>query len=701
MTGSHPPPPQPCPKLISTHEILPLTKQQINTSRRVRDKVIGSVTPSEATYETVVRPLANAQHAVQHSVGVIETYLYAAPDAETREAAQEAMSLWNGYATELNSCHGLYTLLQAVKDRNEVLDAESTRYLDHMLAGFIRCGHGSLDPAQIVEYTERSNTIEHLCNKFCQNVRNASDGIWLSKAELDGVPEPDLIQFKTAAEAILDSSQDNDKPDRKEYFVSSSRHNSLTVLQYAKSSKVRKRMCIANHSKLPEHLALFKEIVLLRDKNARLLGYLSHAAYRVERSLAKTTTWVNNFMDRLEHNLLPRGKMELEQIIALKIKHTSGSEYVPSTIDVWDFQFWKRLALEGISIDQDKIAEYFPMKQVVEHMLKLFSDCLQMRFKKFFPPVWHPDVEAWEVWDDRSEREHEFVGYLYMDLVFRHGKHRGCQDVNMQSSYIDSTGKRVYPSTLLMCNFPPLSPRGNESCMLLKHSQIVSLFHELGHGMHDLLSRTQYSVFHGWHSPPDYAEALSIMLENWCWLPDELKKLSCHYTAINSELVEAWKMQNPGKELPQKAISDDLVVPLTENRYAFRSLYLLEQLAHARFDMAVHDPPSHEACLALDPTTVYTSLLTRLTLLSTSSPSDWGHKQTDFTQLLAGYDAGYYSYLSAQVFAKDLYAQFAHDPRSRETWERYRSDVLEQGAGREEMQNLEAFLGRSPSVGLF
>ncbi|KAI5196679.1 zincin [Aureobasidium subglaciale] len=694
-------PPQPCPKLISTDRILTLTKEQIDTSRRVRDQVIGSVTPSGATYETVVRPLANAQHATQHSVGVIETLLYAAPDAETREAAQEAMSLWNKYATEVNGCHGLYSLLQAVKDRGEVLDAESTRYLDHMLAGFVRCGHGRLDPAQITEYIERSNTIEDLCDKYCQNVRDASDGIWLSRAELDGVPEPDIIQFRTAAETISDGSQDGDICDSKEYYIALSQHNVLTVLQYANSSVVRKRVYVANRSKLPEHLALFKRIILLRDTNARLLGYSSHAAYRVEKSLAKTTGWVNNFMGRLEDNLLPQGKTELDQLIALKNKYDPNSESVVNAIDAWDFQFWKRRALEDISIDQDRIAEFFPMKQVVENMLNIFSDCLQMRFKKFFPPVWHPDVEAWEVWDDRPGREHGFIGYLYMDLVFRHGKHRGCQDVNMQSSYIDSANKRVFPSILLMCNFPPLRPSGSESCMLLKHSQIVSLFHELGHGMHDLLSRTQYSVFHGWHSPPDYAEALSIMLENWCWLPDELKKLSCHYTAFDSELAEEWKMQNPGKELPSKAISDDLVVPLTENRYAFRSLYLLEQLAHAQFDMAVHDPPSHEACLALDPTIVYASLLTHLTHLSTSSPSDWGHKQTDFTHLLAGYDAGYYSYLSAQVFAKDLFAQFADNPRSRETWERYRSNVLEQGAGREEMQNLEAFLGRPPSAGLF
>jgi metallopeptidase MepB len=579
--------------LISTDEILPLTKQQILTLRSIRDGIVKTVNTSEATFKTVLRPLVNAQHATQHTVGVIEMLLYASPDAEAREAAGEALGLWNKYSTEFNGFHGLYLLLQAVKDRGEILDEESMRYLDYLLAGFVRCGHGRLDPRQIAEYIQRTNDIDDLCDKFTQNVRNASGGIWFSSAELDGVPEPDLLAFTTAA---ADRSQLGITPDTKECFVTLSQHNVLTVLQHAIFSAVRKRMYIANRTKLPEHLALFKEILVLRDTNARQLGYKSHAAYRLERTLAKTTDWVHDFMDRLEDDLLPRGKRELEQLVALKLKHSP--EHVPTTntIEVWDFQFWQRKALEGISIDQDKIAEYFPLKQVIPNMLKLFSECLVMRFKKTSVQVWHPDVEAWEVWDDRPGNNQEFIGYLYMDLAFRHGKHRGCQDVNMQSvskeleltkgnhadyipqSYIDSSNKRVYPSTLLMCNFPSLSPHGDHSCMLLKHKQIISLFHELGHGIHDLLSRTRYSVFHGWHSPPDYAEALSIMLENWCWLPGELKQLSCHYTALSTELAEEWKAQNPGEELPPKTIPDDLVGPLTENRYAFRSLYLLDQL---------------------------------------------------------------------------------------------------------------------------
>lgn len=114
--------------------------------------------------------------------------------------------------------------------------------------------------------------------------------------------------------------------------------------------------------------------------------------------------------------------------------------------------------------------------------------------------------------------------------------------------------------------------------------------------------------------------------------------------------------------------------------------------------MAVHDPSSHHSCLSLDPTTTYTDYEADLTLLSTSSRHERGHPQTDFTHLLAGYDAGYYSYLSAQVFAADIFARFAEAPRDREVWERYRRVVLERGASMDELQNLEEFLGRQPDA---
>ncbi|KAI5253395.1 zincin [Aureobasidium subglaciale] len=423
-------PPQTYPQLVATDEILSLTKHHIETLRKARNDIVRDVTPQNATFENVVRPLINAQHTIEDSSGMITVLRYASPDTATRKAAEVARDLWNEAFSEFSDRQDIYILIQAVKNRAEPLDPESTRYPEELLADFVRCGHG--------------------------------------------VP---------TREGISDTKQ-----------------------------------------------------------------------------------------------------------------------------------------IRAVAIT-DKLAKF----------------------------------------------------------------------------YIDSNGKRKYPSTVLMCNFATHTPAGPSSCAVLKHFQVVSLFHELGHGLHDLVSRTQYSRFHGWRSPPDYAEALSIMLENWCWLPEELKQLSCHYTTLCPGVLQEWQLQHPNEPTPPISIPDSLVDPLIQHRHAFRALYMLGQLADARFDMAVHDPPSQAACAALDPTTLYTSLHEQLTFESTS-PGERGHPHADFTHLLSGYDAGCYSYLSAQVFAADLFAEFKDDPRTQETWERYRATVLERGASMDELQNLCDFLGRPPDA---
>lgn len=257
-------------------------------------------------------------------------------------------------------------------------------------------------------------------------------GVWFLEAELEGVLDQELSRFRTAS----DAQKDRPITDDKTCFVALSKHDVSAVLQYAKDPNVRKRLYIANHSKLRENVDIFKQVALLRDANARQLGYSSHAAFRLESRLAKTTGWVYDFMDRLEEALLPKGARELDELLTLKATKTLPQEHDDAEARIllaWDYPYWERLALEAISVDHDKIAEYFPLKVVVQRMLDLFSHCLQMLFCKVpSPMVWAPEVEAWEVWDNRPEKGQDFVGYLYMDLVFRQNKHRGCQNVNLQ-----------------------------------------------------------------------------------------------------------------------------------------------------------------------------------------------------------------------------------------------------------------------------
>lgn len=209
-------PPQPYPELIASDEIIPVTTRSINSLWAVREKIVTSVRPEAATYENVVTPLANADHAIQDTFGMIDMLRYAAPEERTRQAAEEAYRLWVAAWSEFSNCHDIYRLLQAVKDRKEDLEAEPTKYLDDLLVDFLRCGYGRLSSTGLADYLQRRDAIDNLRAEFARNIRDAPGGIWLAEADLNGVLQQDISRFHAAA-AI--AQQEQTTPSNKECFV--------------------------------------------------------------------------------------------------------------------------------------------------------------------------------------------------------------------------------------------------------------------------------------------------------------------------------------------------------------------------------------------------------------------------------------------------------------------------------------------------
>lgn len=644
-------------------------KTIIREQEDVFDHVAKTVHPSDACFETTIRPLIEVENRIQGRMAVIAMLRYASADRAAREASDEAVGLMRESASNITARKDLYLLVKAVKDKAEHLHFEDAKYLNSLLKDFTRSGHGRLSEDQIKLYLEKRNRIDDLRRQYNRNVRNDEGGVWLSLEELGGVPERDLARF----------SQGPTHPEKEDMrLVRFTRADLNAVLQHAKSETTRKKIYVANEKKLPQNVDLFKQIIMLRDENARLLGYTSHASFRLENRVAKNTEWVNGFLDELEQVLLPQGEPEMQALLERRsIDVLDNAQSMPP----WDYDYYNRLVLEDFDVKHGQISEYFPLEHTISAMLDVFASCLQLRFipidKIEDDSTWHEDVKIWSVWDEEESSKGNFVGYLYADLLWRPNKHQGSQNVNLQCGYIRSHNTRVYPATVLMCSFPRPTASG---CALLKHSEIVSLFHELGHGMHDLVSRTASVRFHGHRMPPDFFEVPSVMLENWCWTRDELKQMSCDRS-------------NPPEKIP-----DELLDPLLRSRSRNRALWFLRQLAFARFDMAVHDLPSPEEGSRMDPGRVFNEFMERLRLLPNPNQEDKGHPQADFQHLVSGMDAGYYSYLCAAVFAADIYQNtFVENPRSQTAWKKYRRGILEPGGSRDEMAMLEEFLGHQPS----
>lgn len=200
-----------------------------------------------------------------------------------------------------------------------------------------------------------------------------------------------------------------------------------------------------------------------------------------------------------------------------------------------------------------------------------------------------------------------------------------------------------------MCNF---SKPTAKKPSLLKHDEVVTLFHELGHGIHDLVARTTYSRFHGTNTVRDFVEAPSQMLENWCWTPSQLKSLSRHYSYLSSEYEQAWKESAGGKddvEKPSEKMPDDMISSVIKTKHVNDATANLRQLHFGIFDMTVHEPKSHSDIEKLPITETYNNLRKEISLLDGlevfGAKPDWGHGQATFGHLMGGYDAGYYGYL--------------------------------------------------------
>lgn len=336
--------------------------------------------------------------------------------------------------------------------------------------------------------------------------------------------------------------------------------------------------------------------------------------------MAKTPKTVLDFLGDLRSKLTEGGAKEIAHLLELKeADHKERNLPSDGNYYLWDHRFYDRLMVEKeYSIDENAIAEYFPLQTTIRGMLKIFEELFGLVFVELGPEdrarisptgkaediSWHEDVIIFSVWDDSAEGG-DFVGYLYLDLHPRPGKYGHAANFNLSPGYIQKDGTRRYPATALVCNF---SKPTEKKPSLLKHDEVVTLFHELGHGIHDLAGRCKYSRFHGTSTVRDFVEAPSQMLENWCWTPSQLKALSGHY--------------KDGAKIP-----DDLINKLISTKHVNDALFNLRQLHFGLFDMTVHSPKSHEEIEALDISKVYNEL--RVTIAGMKGPEAQGEPRYD------------------------------------------------------------------------
>ena len=684
------------------------TKRLLDESKALQDGMVKDVQPGKAEFNNVLLPFARDDNMMSLETHIIGFYQAVSTDAKLRDASTEAEKLMDDFSIESSMREDIFKLVdEAFKKQkdDQSLDSESRRLLEKDHKSYIRMGLGIPAGPKRDRFKAIKKRLSELSITFQKNLNEEQGGLWFARKELEGVPEDVLGGLKEGEKGTENEGK---------LWLTFKYPDLFPTQKYCKIAETRHKVFMANENKCNENIELFKEAIVLRDEAARLLGYPDHATFKIEDKMAKTPKTVNDFLGDLRTRLAPGGLKEIEKLKELKKSETGSAD----RYFLWDHRFYDTLMLErDFQLDQNRIAEYFPLQTSIDGMLKIFEELFGLVFVQIEGEdrsaisesgkgddiVWHPDVQVFSVWDDDGEGN-GFVGYLYLDLHPRDGKYGHAANFNLQPGFLYENGTRRYPATALVCNFSKPTPKKPS---LLKHDEVVTLFHELGHGIHDLVSKTIYSRFHGTSTVRDFVEAPSQMLENWCWTPAELKKLSKHWSYLSPEYTQGWKEHaKDGEKQPPESMPDDLIESIVRTQHVNDALFNLRQLHFGIFDMTVHTPASHDAIDALDASETYNKLRQEISKIdgpeALGEGYNWGHGEATFGHLIGGYDAGYYGYLSSQVYSADMfYTVFKKNPMDGKEGRRYRHTVLEKGGSQDEMKTLEEFLGRKPNPEAF
>ncbi|ORY79037.1 zinc metalloendopeptidase [Protomyces lactucae-debilis] len=652
------PPQAPINFSLSAEQIHSAAEKLIREAQAAHDEIASS---KVADFSKVVKPLAEVQSDFLRNGHLTFLYTVSADESVRNASTQAEQDIMDWMAdAEMREDH--FHLVQQVVDAGlQDLDEEDARLATFM----VRDGHArglSLNVTlrnRLIQIEKESVTVQLA---FERALANNDDALWFTDLELDGVPR-DLVE----------SWQSNADGKHKMTFAYP---HYFPVMSYCRNATTRKAAARTYQSRCPNNTDLLIEMLALRREASDILGFSNTADHLLQDSMAKDSPRVLDFLNTLKTAIASSRDKDLEQLG--KVKTDAGGQL---PLYVWDTSFYDNTLLEQqYHVDAEKVAEYFELTNTMRGMLNMYEKLFSLHFVLLDETsnLWHADVQQYAVW--RLDTG-DFVGYIYFDLHPRENKFKHAASFSISPGFLERNGSRHYPSNAIVCNFS--EPKDGKPS-LLKHSEVETLFHELGHGIHALVGKTKYARFHA-HTASDFMETPSTMLEYWVWHPEVLKHLSSHY-------------------LTDEPMPDSLMKDLIRTKHVLSSISNARQIGLATFDMRIHT--AAEPFTKDQLTTLYNECLTDADgiLRRDQSAGDvYTPGQGSFGHIMAGYAAGYYSYHWSRVFAADLYygAGFNERPLDPELGARYRDEILAPGGSRDEEVMMERFLGRKPNNAAF
>ncbi len=623
------------------------------------------------TWENFVAPLADGHERLNRAWGQVGHMNAVMNSPELREAYNASLPKITQYYTELGQNPALYARYRALHASPDFarLTAAQRAVIEHEVRDF-RLGGAELPAAKKARFTEIRDRLSTLTSRFSDNVLDATDAFAhfvTDPGELAGIPG-DVV------EAAHNAADKDGKPGWKFTLHAPSY---LPVMQYAEHRPLRELIYRASATRASEfgkpewdNTPLITEIVNLRRELAQLLDFESFGAYSLEAKMADSPAQVIGFLEDLAARAKPFAQRDLDEL-----RQFARDELKMPALEAWDLPFAsEKLRAARFAFSEQEVKQYFPETRVLPGMFKVIETLYGLSIREEKAPVWHPDVRFFGLYDDAGR----LVGQFYLDLYARQAKRGGAWMDEVMARRRTAHGIQT-PVAYLNCNFsPPVGETGgHKRPALFTHDEVITLFHEFGHGLHHLLTRVEELGVSGINGVEwDAVELPSQFMENYCWEWRVLEPMTAHVDT-----------QQP---LP-KALFDKMLAAKN-----FQSgMQTVRQIEFSLFDMRLH-----HGSAAVDDNTVRETLDAVRRQVAVVMPPAFNRFANSFSHIFAGgYAAGYYSYKWAEVLSADAYSLFEErGVLNPEIGARFRDEVLAMGGSRPALESFVAFRGREPSI---
>ncbi|MFA0659686.1 oligopeptidase A [Vibrio splendidus] len=653
---------------IKPEHVKPAVEQVIEECRNKIEQVLeGNTSPS---WDNLVAPIDEVDDRLGRIWSPVGHMNSVMNSDELRDAYESCLPVLSEYGTWVGQHKGLFEAYKAIKasEAFSALNQAQQKTITDALRDFELSGIG-LPADEQHRYGEISKRQSELGSQFSNNVLDATMG-WSKQitdvAELAGMPESALAAAQAAAEA----------KELEGYLLTLDIPSYLPVMTYCDNQDLRKELYEAYVTRASDrgpnagkwdNTEIITEQLKLRHEIARMLGFSTYSEKSLSTKMAETPDQVLGFLNDLAVKAKPQGEREVEEL-----RQFAEKEFGVSELNLWDIAYYSEKQKQNLfEISDEELRPYFPESNAVSGLFEVLNRVFGMSVtEREGVDTWHDSVRFFDIFDATGTLR----GSFYLDLYAREHKRGGAWMDDCRGRRITQSGELQTPVAYLTCNFN--KPVGDKPA-LFTHDEVVTLFHEFGHGIHHMLTQVDAGAVSGINGVPwDAVELPSQFLENWCWEEEALSFISGHFET--------------GEALPKEMLEKMLAAKNFQS-----AMFILRQLELGLFDFTLHTEYDPEVGAR-----VLETLADVKSKVSVLPSLDWNRFSHSFGHIFAGgYSAGYYSYLWAEVLSADAFSAFEEEGIfNTETGNRFLNNILEMGGSEEPMELFKRFRGREPQI---